>query len=59
MNRSGGKLVVISDMSCEDETAPNMNISSKGEVPRMLSDSRVSVGGEPKLEMDESVQEEA
>lgn len=59
MNRSGGKLVVISDRVCEDETTPNMDISSKGEAPRMLSDSRVSAGGEPKLEMDESVQEEA
>lgn len=54
VNRSGGKLV-ISDIGCE-ETTPNRDISSKGEAPRMLKLSSVSVGGEPKLEMDESVQ---
>lgn len=58
MKRSGGKLVVTSGMGC-DETTPNMDMSSKGEAPRILSDSSVSAGGEPKLEMDESVQEEA
>lgn len=56
LKRSGGKSTT-SDMGCE--MTPKRDMSSNGEPPRMLSVSKVSVGGDPKLEPEESVDEEA
>ena len=56
VKRSSGKLVASGRGW---EMTPNRDMSSKGEAPRILNDSSVSAGGEPKLDMDESVQEEA
>lgn len=61
-NTLGGKpMLVWPGLICDACPAlpPKRAMSSKGESPRMLSPSRLSVGGDPQLEIESLDAEEA